>query len=229
MKTTFSKKIKKGFTLIELLVVIVILAAMAGVSYGILSFLESGKEKAAQTTCNALVSAIDKFKEANDIPILDKKAFSENMDKPIILVTDGINDGGLVKQLCNLDDDDEDDTVYLEVETVDEPKGGLYEDEDGNAGLYDPWGNPYIIHVYTKHKGDSYDPFTNRAIRNKQCLVYSLGVDGEGRAHDENIADIKAKKGKKGKKSTTIEFNIDFTDEELNAIEDNLYSWKSND
>lgn len=227
MKTTFSQKIKKGFTLIELLVVIVILAAMAAVGYGILSFIESGNEKAAQMTCNSLVDAIDKFKKNNDIPVLDAKEHNNNMDKPIILVTDGENDGGLIKMLCNLDDVG-DGTVYLDVETVDEPKGGLYEDGD-KAALYDPWGNPYIIHIYNKSKGDSYDPFNNRVIRNKQCLVYSLGVDGAGRARDEKAADIKVKTTKGKKSSKAIEFNIDFTDEELNEIEDNLYSWKSND
>lgn len=231
MKTTFSQQIKKGFTLIELLVVIVILAAMAAVGYGIMGFIESGNEKAAEVTCNSLVSAIDKYKENNALPEINAKEYKKSPEKPLIYVTDGVNDGGLIKALCNLDDAG-DGTVYLDVETVQEAKGGMYEDADGNVGLYDPWGNPYIIHVYERSKGDMVDPFTNAKIRNTQCMVYSLGVNGEGRARDENLSDIKVKKtpAKKGKKaSTTIEFDVDFTEEELSSIEDNLYSWKSND
>ena len=60
-----SKTLRKGFTLIELLVVIAILGALAGVSYGIFSFLNSGAKQAAATNMGQIATALGEFKKAN--------------------------------------------------------------------------------------------------------------------------------------------------------------------
>ena len=60
-----SKTLRKGFTLIELLVVIAILGALAGVSYGIFSFLNSGAKQAAATNMGQIATALNEFKKGN--------------------------------------------------------------------------------------------------------------------------------------------------------------------
>jgi prepilin-type N-terminal cleavage/methylation domain-containing protein len=60
-----SKTLRKGFTLIELLVVIAILGALAGVSYGIFSFLNSGAKQAAAENMGQIATALNGFKEKN--------------------------------------------------------------------------------------------------------------------------------------------------------------------
>ena len=58
-----SKTLRKGFTLIELLVVIAILGALAGVSYGIFSFLNSGDKQAAGENMKQVALALNNFKQ----------------------------------------------------------------------------------------------------------------------------------------------------------------------
>lgn len=256
MKINFSQQSKKGFTLIELLVVIVILGALAAVSYPLItSFMEKGDITKANKTCKDLASAASTYYQDNtDLPINWDKV-SEDA-KVVELSTDGENDADLVHILFYTETGKEltagnnSRKAYIKADSVKEKADGLYQDGE-LAALYDPWGQPYhiILNLADPEQGSLTDPFDNSILQNEFCIVYSTGPDAKGQHHaiEANQALTSAqvsaktskkndKKGKKGKKGKAEESDAEsklaypaYSEEENEAIEDNVYSWKTVD
>lgn len=242
MKMTFSHQLKKGFTLVELLVVIAIMAALAGVSYPIItSMIENSNITAANKVCKDIVSGVQGFKDDNgDLPINWDKV-DENA-QIIVLTTDGENDADFTHIMFNTEVGKEvanTNKPYIKADTVEDKMGGLYE-EGETAGLYDPWGEPYYIFMLPDAEGSLTDPFTNTVLRNQWCIAYSTGTDRAGKHHDvdqpraKTSKPNKKKSTKKDKKKDKDEEETplrypDYTEEEQESISDNVYSWKKTD
>ena len=254
MKTTFSQQQKKGFTLIELLVVIVILGSLAAVSYPLItSFMEKGDITKAKKTCDDLIGGIKTYhQDHTDLPIDWEKLEGEST--VIELTTDGENDADLVHVLFNTERGKEvgaGTKAYMSADSVKTKADGLFIDGDV-AALYDPWGKPYHIILNTDTDGSLTDPFDNRTLQNVWCIAYSTGPDALGEHHSLQESKVttkskqkssakgkdkgkkssqKDKKNKKGEESESeepLQYPA-YTEEENEAIEDNVYSWKSED
>lgn len=237
MKTCFSTRSSKGFTLIELLVVIAILATLGGIAFPVyMNVQENARKTAAKKGCTDIVEACTRYsQDFNGMMPYDPKAVQPDAQDQIYLISNDNKDASLVAILTNREADTSDrinttKDTYLKSDEQPSKQNGLYVKDD-EIGYYDPWGNPYYITINESDEG-AYDPFdlTSR-VRGKKCLVYSLGPNGEGLADAHNTlprakkggskaSNKNGKKPKKGKKG-----NVD--EDRLEAIGDNIYSWKT--
>ncbi|MBR1978496.1 MAG: prepilin-type N-terminal cleavage/methylation domain-containing protein [Akkermansia sp.] len=216
----------KGFTLIELIVVIAILATLASIAYpAYMSFMDDAKRTSSAKTCADIVEAVTRFRTDNNgmLPYVVDAVKPDKNDQIFLKTADG-EDADMLKILTN-NEDDEDNRVnslkefYLKSTEVEEPVDGLYTNpNNGELGLYDPWGNPYYV-VLCEEEG-CLDPFASRKkrLRNKPCIVYGLGPDGIGVAPTGKV-------GKKDKAASKEDAEI-AAEEAADAILDNVYSWK---
>lgn len=237
MKTCFSTRSTKGFTLIELLVVIVILATLGGIAYPVyMSIQENARKTAAKKGCTDIVEACTRYsQDFNGMMPYDPKAVQPDEQDQIYLMSSDNKDASMIAILTNREADNSDrinttHETYLRSDEQPSKQNGLYVKDD-EIGYYDPWGNPFYITVNESEDG-AYDPFDLTVrVRGKKCLVYSLGTNGEGLADPHNAqpgakkrggkaGNKKPKKGKKNKKSAADE-------DRLEALEDNIYSWKT--
>ncbi len=225
MDTSYISHRSKGFTLIELIVVIAILATLASIAYPTyMSFMDDAKRTSSAKTCADIVEAVTRFRQDNNglLPYAVDAVKPDNDDQIFLTTADG-EDADMLKILTNREDD-EDNRVnslkeyYLKSTEVEEPVDGLYTNPDnGELGLYDPWGKPYYV-VLCEEESGCLDPFAKKKrLRNKPCIVYGLGPDGMGVA--------KRGKGSKSKSASKEEAEI-AAEEEADAILDNVYSWK---
>lgn len=208
--------LRKGFTLIELIVVIAILATLASIAFpAYMSVQDSARATAARKVCTDIVSGVTNFSQDNNgmLPY-DAKAVEPNRDDQIFLTTTAGNDAKLIAILTNREEDDDDrinstrDT-YLKADEQEQPTDGLFVDASDGVNYYDPWGQPYYVVLCEEEKGCA-DPFNpKKRFRGKHCIVYSTGPDQAGAAAT----------GAKGKKPAAA-------DDEEDAVEDNIYSWK---
>ena len=231
MKTTFTTHSKKGFTLIELLVVIAILATLAGISSPIImGQMEAARESTARKTCLDIVEGATKFR--TDYGVLpfrtDEAEPTEENNYQVSLSTEVGQDAGMLSILLNREEDDDNrmntnKEYYLRSDVQEKKSEGLYEDPSTGdlVGLYDPWGKPYYVLMCEENDGCT-DPFTGKKLRGKNCIAYSLGVNGTGKA-PEVTPDRKQGDKKGGKKNQ--EMSIE-EEEAEDAIADNIYSWK---
>lgn len=225
---------RSGFTLIELIVVIAILAALAGISYpAIMSTQNSARISASSKTCMDIVSGFASFKQDYNgiLPIYTREA-KPNRDDQIYLSTLPGKNAGMLGILTGYEEEGEEklnrnSQAYLNPNKVENPRDGLYGETPDELGLYDPWGNPYYIVVCEMDDG-CIDPFTNKRRRRENCLVYGLGPDGEGIAPPHSDKPAHRKKGAKGGKKSKAELRAarEAAEEEEEAIQDNIYSWK---
>ena len=226
MKTTFTTHSKKGFTLIELLVVIAILATLAGISSPIImGQMEAARESTARKTCLDIVEGATKFR--TDYGVLpfrtDEAEPTEENNYQVSISTEVGKDAGMLAILLNREDDDDNrmntnKEYYLRSDVQEKKAEGLYEDPSTGdlVGLYDPWGKPYYVLMCEENDGCT-DPFTGKKLRGKNCISYSLGVDGTGKAPE--TTPTRKKGGKPSQKTVEQE-------EAEDAIADNIYSWK---
>lgn len=224
MKTPFLNR--KGFTLIELLIVIAILATLGGISTPVyMSMTENAKKTAARKVCTDIVEGVTRFGQDNNgmMPYDEKEVQPDDEDQLYLTTTDG-EDGHMIAILTNREEDEDNrinttrDT-YLKAQEQEARKDGLFVEDSGALHFYDPWGKPYYVVMCAEEEG-CLDPFTEKKhIRNQHCLVYSTGPDGEGIAPAHSGRPKTTKK--KGSKKVAAP-----TEEEAEAIEDNVYSWK---
>ncbi len=220
MKTPFLNR--KGFTLIELLIVIAILATLGGISMPVyMTITDNAKKTSARKVCTDIVEGVTRFGQDNNgmLPYDEKEVEPDKKDQLYLTTTAG-KDGRMIEILTNREEDEDNrinttrDT-YLKAQEQEAPKDGLYVDASEAIHYYDPWGQPYYVVMCAEDEG-CIDPFTaKKRIRNQHCLVYSTGPDTEGVA--DAHSDSPKKSGKKGSAPS---------EEEAEAIEDNVYSWK---
>ena len=241
MKTRFPHRSAKGFTLIELLVVIAILATVAGIAFPVyMSVQENARKTAAKKGCTDIVEACTRYaQDFNGMMPYDTRAAQPDEQDQIYLTTFDNKDASLVAILTNREQDGSDRInttreTYLKSDEQPGKQNGLYVKDD-EIGYYDPWGKPYYVTINESDEG-AYDPFDLTVrVRGKKCLVYSLGPNAEGLADVHNdqptakkgkkSSSKKAKKGKKkGKKGGK---GAAEDDDLLEALEDNIYSWKT--
>lgn len=226
MDTSYISHRSKGFTLIELIVVIAILATLASIAYpAYMSFMDDAKRTSSAKTCADIVEAVTRFRTDNNglLPYVVDAVKPDKNDQIFLKTADG-EDADMLKILTNREDD-EDNRVnslkeyYLKSTEVEEPTDGLYTNPDnGELGLYDPWGNPYYVVLCEEEEG-CLDPFARKKrLRNKPCIVYGLGPDGLGAATTGKAT---------GKKKAASKEEAEIAAEEAaDAILDNVYSWK---
>ena len=231
MKMISTTQADRGFTLIELLVVIAILATLAGISTPvIMGQMDAAKETSARKVCMDIVEGATRFR--TDYGMLpfnsSKKEASEENNYQVALVTADDEDADLLAILTNREEGDPEERMnkngdyYLRSDEQEKKVDGLYVDPtSGTLGLYDPWGKPYYVYMCEEDSGCT-DPFTGKQLRNKNCIVYSLGADGLGKAPE--TTPTRSKKGNKKKKKNE-EMSIE-EEEAAEAIADNIYSWK---
>lgn len=227
MKMTFTTYNKKGFTLIELLVVIAILATLAGISSPIImGQMEAARESTARKTCLDIVEGATQFR--TDYGVLpfrtDEAEPSEENNYQVSLTTEVGSDAGMLAILTNREEDDDsrmntNKEYYIRSDVQEKKAEGLYEDPATGelVGLYDPWGKPYYVLMCEENEGCT-DPFTGKKLRSKNCIAYSTGVNGIGKAPDRIPA-----RGKKKNKNAEMTVEEEEAEE---AISDNIYSWK---
>lgn len=207
MKPTFSTRLRKGFTLIELIVVIAILATLAAIAYpSYMGYMDSARASSASKKCMDIVAGITEFsRDHNENLPFDMNQIEPDEETEMYhLTTLSGKDGGLITILTNNEADDAEPLVnekrrtYIDASIVEEKVDGVFEEGPGEFSLYDPWGQPYHIVMSLDSDRGAIDPYTGKKQRGKTTLVYCLGPDTMGAP----------------------------TDDDPEATEDNIYSWK---
>ena len=233
MKASKLSQTRKGFTLIELIVVIAIMAMLAGVAYPtMMSFRTTAAQSAARKQCLDIIMGISSFKSQYNgaLPLRTENLESDDNNQ-IVITTNYGADANLLRVLTNRELDEEDminheRDVYLKSNLAEGPRDGLHENEEGELGLFDPWGKPYYI-IISDERGGAIDPYTGKATQ-KDCIVYSLGPDSDGFP----VAQDKPKNGRKNTRMTAAQRKAalaaaaEADEDAADAIEDNVYSWK---
>lgn len=179
MKHPTSLHPQRGFTLIELLVVVAIIAVLAGAGFAVgSSALNKARKLSAQNTATALDQAINAFySEYGTFPADEEQVDTSASDGVamlnVLLGNDpDLNPRGLV--------------LLTAKEGKSQGSGGtdglVYNDDNTVRGLYDPWGNGFIVEIDTAF--DDYLEFTPANVQGaeqvrlngRRVAVYSLGV-----------------------------------------------------
>jgi len=175
MKTSTQKRPVRGFTLIELLVVISIIAVLAGAGFAVgTAAFNNARKLASQSSAVALEQAINAFySEYNDFPVRGTDRVDTSSSKAMLEALLGkdplLNPRGL---------------NFL---TVKEGKrrgnggteGIIYNDDGGVRGLYDSWGNGFIVILNTNFEDQlRFQTPDSRSVtlNGRNAAVFSPGV-----------------------------------------------------
>lgn len=151
MKRSSFAKNPKGFSLVEILVVIAIIAALAGASYPVITnALTKAKVTEAEKVAADLIVAVNAFEDKYGfLPYPSSETPGADLE---VYKTDN---GKLLKVLMGKDDTlNENNLPFFEFQPAESKRNGIDFGGGGDTpkGLYDPWGNPYIIVI--DHSGD---------------------------------------------------------------------------
>lgn len=194
--STGRSPILRAFSLLELLVVISIITILAGLVYPVITkVMIHAKEKKALNSALHLRNAIDAyFTEYRKFPLHD--ADLKRSDAELL------SDSDLMNVLCASESESGRDglnpkrIVFYTGSTARPMGGGRYQggvriDADGNAALYDAWGENYRVHLDTDSNGrirkPSWDSRDNGAEIMNSILVWTPGADGEDSTEGDNI------------------------------------------
>lgn len=181
MKTRSIYRHRGGFTLIELLVVIAIIAVLASAGFGVgLKMQNAARKKVGESAARGIVTAVDSF-------------YSDNSGMPIPVgttATDGgtkfdtstVNGLKVLNILTGFDDEINTKKInYLNIPDAKGKKGGIiYKTNTKEVdGLFDPWGNPYIIVLDTDYaeRLEFKRNNTMEQLNGRRCAVFSAGQD----------------------------------------------------
>lgn len=183
MKNLIHFRSQRGFTLIELLVVIAIIAVLAGAGFAVgSSAMNKARKLSAQNTATALDQAINAFYS-------EYGTFPADIDRVDTSDADGRD---MLEALLGNDPDLNPRGLALLTAKEGKPQGtdggtdGLVYNDDTVRGLYDPWGNGFIVEMDTAFEGSV--EFTPQNIQGaeqvtlngRRVAVYSAGVpEGE--------------------------------------------------
>ncbi len=226
---------RKGFTLIELIIVIAILGTLAAIGYpAIMSAVDKARVSTARKQGADIVQAVKRFgDDYNGMLPINDIILEPNEDDEYVMTMDGGNDGDFLAILTNREKGDDrinsERNQYLPSDLQDSPSDGLFENTSGELGLFDPWGSPYgvVLSLNMENNKGAIDPFTGD-FSGKQCLVYSLGPDEEGKPQiasrkPANNRGSRPARGARKNNAAAADAAADYKD----SIEDNVYSWKT--
>lgn len=185
MKIPSTIRPRRGFTLIELLVVIAIIMVLAAAGFAVgSSALNKARKLKAQNTATAIDQAVNAF-------------YSEYGTFPVEGDAISINTASNTYFLRTLLGDNPDlNTRSMSFLSVKEGKaqgaGGMdglvYDGTDTVRGLYDPWGNGYIVEMdtefneYLEFTPTGIDDATEVRLNGRRVAVYSPGVPEDDNA-----------------------------------------------
>lgn len=181
MKTRPNRR-NRGFTLIELLVVIAIIAvlAAAGFSAGAAA-LNKAKKVTAVGVATSLQQGIEQYYQEYssfpDVGVADAEGQPIDTSKE-----DGIKllNILLAKEEASGTIQNKKAINYLNVKEGKAKKNGIMYDAAGKAqGLYDPWGNPYLVVFDSDYNDELRFSYGGKqeTLRGKRVAVYSAGAD----------------------------------------------------
>ena len=175
MKTT-AKRRSRGFTLVELLVVIAIIAILAGAGFAAgNAAIEKARKVTAQAAAVALEQAITSFyAEYGSMPV------TAGGDSDTQVETGQGAGTELLRTLLGQDDTRNPRAIkFLTAKEGKGNKGGLIYRDNNVTGLFDPWGNAYIVELDTSYderlQFQTKDGKSN-TLNGRRVAVHSPGV-----------------------------------------------------
>ncbi len=190
MKTRLQRRAKSGFTLVELLVVISIIIVLAAMSFGA---AQMAMNKARKTQALADISAIEQsierfFSEYSRFPNIssqsDEVQTTGEAGVELLTILLGKEETGTSMQNPR-------QIPFLSgIKEGKRNRGGIIYGQGGSSasieGLYDPWGNPYVILMDDDYDDEIRDPIkSGTIIRNRKVVVYTLGNDKQPGTNDD--------------------------------------------